>query len=59
MNKKIKTLIIHETGIHDIIIINEKKEPPNEQNYIKSLKRVSLYIKKGPLSQLEIDFINR
>ena len=25
MNKKIKTLIIYETGIHYIIIINEKK----------------------------------
>ena len=59
MNKKIKTLIIYETGIHDIIIINEKKEPPNEQNYIQSLKRVAPLYKKGPLSQLEIDFINR
>ena len=25
MNKKIKTLIIYETGIHYIIIINEKR----------------------------------
>ena len=38
MNKKIKTLIIYETGIHYIIIINEKKQPPYEQNYIQSLK---------------------
>ena len=38
MNKKIKTLIIYETGIHYIIIINEKKKPAYEQNYIQSLK---------------------
>ena len=41
MNKKIKTLIIYETGIHYIIIINEKRWPPFEQNYIQSLKRVA------------------
>ena len=38
MNKKIKTLIIYETGMHYMIIINEKKQPPYEQNYIQSLK---------------------
>ena len=32
---------------------------PYEQNYIQSVKRVDPLMKKGPLSQLEIDFINR
>ena len=35
MNKKIKTLIIYKTGIHYIIIINEKGSLLMNKNYIQ------------------------
>ena len=36
-----KNLIIYETGIHYMNIINKKRKPPYEQNYIQSFKRVA------------------
>ena len=59
MNKKIKTLIMYETGIHYIIIINEKKSSllMNKTTYNrKKLHTISIYKSRNCNLKLKSSF---